>query len=538
MIHNKILAIPRYMMAVILLVNFISLNSKVLAIAKQGINDSSSVFIPQLTPSSANRYLKPIYSGPHQVFDRTDNEPKDDSKPVGWPEYGYSMVRNPAVILAANGNIVIVAEGRLSPGPIADSGSVDLISRYSVDNGYTWSPTKIVSSIQSSLPDEKRDTHAHHALVTAPNGDILLVYSVERWGTRKQGRCYLRRSKDNGLTWSEPEDISYLIPFVDKTNKDWDDSYMISNNWDGELKGGLPSNRKNGSDLKKGDYIIKTNGDRWEYTGTQWKLCVNWFSWGAGNGIVHSDGAIVFVVAIERRAAVMRSVDNGKSWTIGPRTEQIIFEADPVELSNGNIMAIGRNFSYMVASKGAVSPFVESMELRYCDQYDPDMNHWFKDSGGKHFMADSALKFRGPNLKRVAVFSSDGTKIKSVYDHTALIEPISNCSAINVTESPDPHIIAFANPAPSSDNMRFTHHKGFLARDKQRAPYTIRLSFDDGKTWPIQKIVPDAQNQSKMVALPNSQIGIVTEYAPGQDGYGVQFVRLSLGWIYLYDPIK
>ncbi len=488
----------------------------------------SDVFVPQLAPSSENRYLKPIYEGPYQVFDVSDTKPNDGYKPQGWPVDGYDVIRNPAIIRAANGNLLVVADGRIYDGPGHDSGSVDLVAKYSTDDGATWSQTQILSSTQSPVGDGKRETVAHHALVTAPNGDILLLYAIERWGTRKQGRCYLLRSTDNGKTWQEPEDISYLIPFAGGTTKDWNTTYMLSDDWDNSEKG-FPDSRLDGSSLHVGDYVITTSGDRYEYTGSEWKKCVSWFSWGAGNGIVHSDGSVIFVVAINRYAAVMRSTDNGKSWTIGEVTKHPIFECDPVELSNGDIMTIGRSAQYMTRS---------TPSWEFYPSYSEDMEHWFKNSEGKTFTGGGKeLTHRGPNLQRVVIFSPDGQEVKSAYDHTSLVAPICNVSVVKAASSPDPHILAFGSPVPKADNIRFTNHIGFMHRERESAPWTVRLSFDDGKTWPVEKIVPDAQNQSKMVSLPQSQIGVITEYAPGQDGYGVQFIRFSLGWVYLYDPL-
>ncbi len=490
----------------------------------------SEVFVPQPASGPENRFLRPLYSGPFQVFQPSDTRPDDGDKPAGWPDEGYDVIRNPAIVRAANGNLVVVADGRVSDGPGHDSGSCDLVSRVSSDDGETWSETVIVSTMESPEGNGKRETHAHHALVTAPNGDILLVFSVERWGTRRQGRCFVLRSRDHGVTWEEPEDIGYLIPFADGTEKTWATTKLIDDNWDHEARGGFPESRSDGSSLEPGDYVIASDGDRYEFTGFDWKVGIRWFSWGAGNGIVHSDGSVIFIVAINRHAAVMRSVDDGQTWTVGPRTSAPIFESDPVELSNGDIMTIGRSAHYMTRTTSSW-PGIYPAE-------DADMLHWFKDREGNDWKAGGRrVIHRGPNLQRVVIFSPDGQTIKNVYDHTALVAPISNVSTINITEAPDPHIIAFGSPVPTEEDMRFTNHIGFLPRDRSSAPWTIRLSYDDGKTWPVQRVVPDVQNQSKLVNLGGGEFGVVSEYAPNQPGYGVQFVSFSIGWLLKYDPL-
>ena len=58
---------------------------------------------------------------------------------------------------------------------------------------------------------------------------------------------------------------------------------------------------------------------------------------------------------------------------------------------------------------------------------------------------------------------------------------------------------------------------------------TLRLSYDEGKTWPVQRTIhPGSFAYSCLAVLPDMNIGCLFE----EDGYRkISFVRVSLDWL-------
>lgn len=72
----------------------------------------------------------------------------------------------PAVVKTARGTLVAFAEGRESR---SDGGSIDIVSRRSLDGGCTWKP-------QTADSDQGDDTIGNPSPVVDPgSGDIVLL---------------------------------------------------------------------------------------------------------------------------------------------------------------------------------------------------------------------------------------------------------------------------------------------------------------------------------------------------------------------------
>ena len=58
---------------------------------------------------------------------------------------------------------------------------------------------------------------------------------------------------------------------------------------------------------------------------------------------------------------------------------------------------------------------------------------------------------------------------------------------------------------------------------------TIRLSYDEGKTWPVAKVLyAGSAAYSDLVVLPDGEIGCLYE----RDDYRkITFARFTLGWL-------
>ena len=61
---------------------------------------------------------------------------------------------------------------------------------------------------------------------------------------------------------------------------------------------------------------------------------------------------------------------------------------------------------------------------------------------------------------------------------------------------------------------------------------TVRLSYDEGKTWPVKKLIhAGPSSYSIMVRLPNGEIGLLFEGGEKHRREWIRFVRFSLDWL-------
>jgi sialidase-1 len=174
---------------------------------------------------------------------------------------------------------------------------------------------------------------------------------------------------------------------------------------------------------------------------------------------------------------VILSDDGGKTWELGgsPLPRQFN-ESQVVELSDGRVMLNMRT----AAPKG---------------------------------------RKEAPKRRGVAISSDGGATFDEAYRDPTLIEPICQGSIRRYswpTEEGGKGRILFANPASESE----------------RVAMTVRVSYDDGKTWPAENLIFKGWSAySCLVPLPDGTVGLLYE-AGGRARYErLEFARLSLDWI-------
>lgn len=120
--------------------------------------------------------------------------------------------RIPALVRTGAGTLLAFAEGRRNGA--GDSGDIDLLVRRSVDEGESWSDPVVVLSHGS-------DTAGNPCpVVDRTSGDVVLL-STRNGGTTTEReilrgtvawqdsrRVFVQRSSDDGVTWSEPTEIT------------------------------------------------------------------------------------------------------------------------------------------------------------------------------------------------------------------------------------------------------------------------------------------------------------------------------------------
>jgi sialidase-1 len=146
---------------------------------------------------------------------------------------------------------------------------------------------------------------------------------------------------------------------------------------------------------------------------------------------------------------ILFSDDHGKNWQIGAKTAHGLNECEAVELENGDLMLNSRN-------------------------HDVDKFH------------------RG-----VSISKDGGQTFSSFHRDPALIEPRCQASIRRYrwAKGDKPGVILFSNPAR-----------------KWRDFLMLRISYDDGKTWPDASFIfPWTTAYSDIAVLPDGRIGVLFE---------------------------
>lgn len=141
------------------------------------------------------------------------------------------------------------------------------------------------------------------------------------------------------------------------------------------------------------------------------------------------------------------------------------------------------------------------------------------DGGVMQNMRNKGEKKKEENFKnRVIDVSGDGGEtFGAFWRDEALIEPICQGSIVRYSwpESGKSRIV-FANPASTTE----------------RVGMTVRVSYDEGKTWPVSNLVHKGWAcYSSVVALPDGKVGLLFEAGDRARYERMEFVRMSLGWI-------
>jgi sialidase-1 len=119
--------------------------------------------------------------------------------------------------------------------------------------------------------------------------------------------------------------------------------------------------------------------------------------------------------------------------------------------------------------------------------------------------------YRGKGCRAIAISTDGGHSWSESTDDETLVEPVCQASLVRYSWPEDgaPSRILFVNPA-----------------SKQRNKLTIRLSEDEGASWPVSKqIYAGSAAYSNAIALADGQIGVLFE----RDNYDkISFTTFSL----------
>ena len=318
-----------------------------------------------------------------------------------------SCYRIPALATAANGDLIAAIDERVpSCGDLKWSKDINIVIRRSSDNGKTWS--EIEKIVDFPLGKSASDPSI---IVDNITKEIFLFYNYMDLNNEKDiYYLHVIKSKDNGKTWSQPEDITPQI-----TRQEWHNDFKFIT---------------------------------------------------SGRGIQTRSGSLLHcMVNLNNGLHVFGSKDHGKSWFFIDTPISPADESKIIELANGDWMINAR------ANKEG---------------------------------------------KRYVHISSDEGKSWTTRPEPTLIDPGCNASIVRYTSIEDGY---------RKNRLLFSNAKS----DKDRVNMTVRISYDEGKTWSEGKTIYEGHSAySSMTILDNGDIGLFFEK---DDHTENAFVRFSLNWL-------
>jgi len=332
----------------------------------------------------------------------------------------YHIFRIASMACTKKGTLLAFCAARKGRG--GDWDPIDIVMRRSTDYGNTWSPLRMLVH-NDSLPSDNA-----MPIVDYLTGEVHMLFQVD------YARCYYMKSTDDGVSWSEPLDIT---PTIDE----FKDIYP----WRVLAPG-------------PGHGIQLTNG----------RLVVPfWLSDGGSkeHGPTHRGHRPSIVVSVY-------SDDHGLTWKAGevavPDNDITVIpnETSCIQLADGRVLFNSRNES--------------------------------------------------PNYRRLFTYSSDGAgNWTTPVFADAFFEPICFGSMCRYSRQPlqSKNRILFCNPDSRHDPWISTFPATpRSARSRHRTNLTVRMSYDEGETWPISKLIdPGIAGYSDMAVTPDGIIHLFYE---------------------------
>jgi sialidase-1 len=328
-------------------------------------------------------------------------------------------------------------------------------------------------------------THGYHtyripSLLVTPRGTLLAFCEGRKNGSGDAGDIdvLLRRSADQGKTWQNlllvwdngANTCGNPCPVVDRTTGTiW---LLLTHNLGSDTEAQIIAGKSKG---RRTVWVSRSTDDgiTWstpvEITEAVRKEDWTWYATGPGTGIQTRSGRLV--IPCDNIVAGSKR-----------RQAHVIYSDD-----HGKTWQLG----------GVVGP--DCNECQVVELRD-----------GRLML--NIRSYRGQNRRLVAHSKDGGLTWSDPVADPALIEPVCQAS---LTRLPDGRALLFSNPA-----------------SKKRENLTVRLSTDDGRTWPVARTLhagPAAY--SCLAVLPDGSIGCLYERGAKGPYEAIVFAHFSLAWL-------
>ncbi len=373
-----------------------------------------------------------------------------------------------------------------------------------------WLVALAVSGVASSAPRQAEpqftdvfvsgtdgyDTHRIPALIVTGKGTVLAFCEGRKNSRSDTGDIDLlvKRSQDGGKTWDAPEIVwddgantcGNPCPVVDRTT----DVIWLPMTWnhgqdnESEIKAGT------GKDTRR-VFVTHSRDDGLTWAGpreiTHAVKCPEWrwYATGPGVGIQLTQGdrqGRLLVPCDHSHVSpddptgygshVLFSDDHGATWRLGGTIGPAVNECQVVELADGTLLMNMRNYD------------------------------------------------RSRTTRAVATSTDGGLTWSAVRHDPALVEPVCQASFLRYTrQSQDGrNRLLFSNPAH--------------AETGQRRDMTVRMSYDEGQTWPVsRRLRPGPAAYSCLAVLPDGRVACLFEAGEEHPYERIVFARFSREWL-------
>jgi len=357
-----------------------------------------------------------------------------------------------------------------------------------------------IQAQESKIPVFISGTEGHKsyripAIIKNVKGDLLAFAEGRVHGSGDFGdiNIVMKRSKDNGKTWS---DITTVVdynsqqggnpaPVLDYSDKEFPKGriflfYNTGNNYEGEVR--------------------KGNG-----------LREVWYKTSIDDGLTWSDGINITTQTHKPKQPNTNPAYNfEEDWRWYANTPGHAFQFQEGKYK-GRI--------YVAANHSLGDP-----QKQYTDYV---AHGFYTDDHGKTFHLSESLDIEGSNESTAAEISNNGLILNSrnqkgdikqrivaiskdggetwdkTYFDSNLPDPVNEGSILNIGKKKGKHILAFSNAADANN----------------RDNLTLRISFDEGKTWAISKVIDKSLDEkskdnaaySDIVKLNKNEIGVLYE---------------------------
>lgn len=322
-------------------------------------------------------------------------------------------------------------------------------------------------------------TYRIPALAVTKKGTLLAFCEGRRQGGGDSGNIdlLLKRSRDNGRTWAAvqvvadfgEDTIGNPAPVVDR--KSGAIILLLTRNPGKVTERQIIDGTAAGT---RTVWLTRSNDDgaSWtapeEITPSAKRADWTWYATGPGNGIQLRDGRMV-VPCDHIRAGTKANYSHSLLSDDGGRTWRI-----------GGVAGDNTNESAVV-------------ELR-----DRTLMLNMRSNHGK-------------NRRAVAVSGDRGESWSDVRLDDALVEPVCQASLIRYRKDR----LLFSNPA-----------------DTKRVKMTVRMSRDEGKSWPVARLLHEGPAAySSLAQLKNGLIGLLYERGEKRPYELITFARFDRGWV-------
>jgi sialidase-1 len=333
--------------------------------------------------------------------------------------------------------------------------------------------------------EEGYHTYRIPAIVETAKHTLLAFCEGRRDGQGDSGQIdtLLKRSSDGGETWSAFQVVAHApgytlgnpAPVVDRnTGTVW---LLLTRNRADQHEAEI----LNGTAEPRTVWITHSadDGVTWaapvEITASTSASDWRWYATGPGHGIQLQSGRLLIPCNHSKdktwdtwHSHVIYSDDAGKTWQRGGIHESKTNESTVVELADGRLYQNMRNY-------------------------------------------------RKTHRRAVAHSADGGLTWSAVKDDPALVDPVCQASSVRYSLASEGGVnrILFSNP-------------GSTKREKM----TIRMSLDEGETWPVSRVVFEGPSAySDLVVLHDGRIGCLFEQGLESPYERITFARFPLGWL-------